>query len=330
MTTTTERLVDRQVEQVLLEAATRAPSVHNSQPWRFEVGPRRITVYADPERQLRVADAPGRALLVSCGAAVMNLRVAAEHLGFHPRVRVLPSPDDPTLVAVLDVDHRHQPGTGVLADLYPAVAARRTNRYPFSGRRVSQSVLAEVIEAVDLEHAVLRVYDDPAEVDRVVGLIRAAELDATLTLPDAAAERADWVGRRREGEGVPVTSLGPRPTSIRAPHRDLAPGPDPDRERVPFETTPTIAVLSTLTDHRADWVRAGMALERALLVLTRAGVSASFMNQPVELPDVRWLLRSPLTGVGQSQMLLRIGYGPPVPPTPRRALDEVVVRSAEG
>jgi hypothetical protein len=98
---------------------------------------------------------------------------------------------------------------------------------------------------------------------------------------------------------------------------------------VPFETAPTIAVLSTIADQRADWVRAGLALERALLVLTRAGVSASFMNQPVELPDLRWLLRSPLTGLGQAQMLLRIGYGPPVPPTPRRPLDEVVLRSAE-
>ncbi|MDQ1601490.1 MAG: hypothetical protein QOD68_2964 [Actinomycetota bacterium] len=329
MTTTTERLVDRQVEQVLLEAATRAPSVHNSQPWRFTVGPCRIAVHADPERQLRVADAPGRALLVSCGAAVMNLRVAAEHLGFHPRVRLLPAPDDPTLVAVLEVDHRH-PGAGGLGVLYPAVATRRTNRYPFSGRLVPQSVLAEVIEAVDLEHAVLRVYDDQAEVDRVVGLIRAAELDATLTVPAAAAERAHWVGRREPGEGVPAASLGPRAASVRAPFRDLAPDPDPDRERVPFEATPTIAVLSTITDQRADWVRAGMALERALLVLTRAGVSASFMNQPVELPDLRWLLRSPLTGLGQAQMLLRIGYGPPVPPTPRRPLDEVVLRSAEG
>ncbi len=329
MTTTTERLVDRQVEQVLLEAATRAPSVHNSQPWRFTVGPCRIAVHADPERQLRVADAPGRALLVSCGAAVMNLRVAAEHLGFHPRLRVLPAPDDPTLVAVLEVDHRHQ-AAGGLGDLYPAVAARRTNRYPFSGRRVSQSVLAEVIEAVHLEHAVLRVYDDQAEVDRVVGLIGAAELDATLTLPAAAAERAHWVDSRWPGEGVPAASLGPRAASVRSPFRDLAPGSDPDRERVPFESTPTIAVLSTISDQRVDWVRAGMALERALLVLTRAGVSASFMNQPVELPDVRWLLRSPLTGVGQAQMVLRIGHGPPVPLTPRRPLTEVVVRSDQG
>jgi nitroreductase len=329
MTTTTERLVDRQVEQVLLEAATRAPSVHNSQPWRFVVGPRRVTVHADPARQLRVVDAPGRSLLVSCGAAVLNLKVAAEHLGFHPRVRILPATDDPTLVATLDFDHRHPRG-GRLADLYPAVAARRTNRYPFADRRVPQSVLAEMIEAVDLEHAVLRVYDDAAEVDRVVGLIRTAELDAALTLPDAASERADWVGSRREGEGRPgrLARTSPR-QHPGSPPRPGA-GRRPERERVPFETTPTIAVLSTMHDQRADWVRAGMALERALLVLTRAGVSASFMNQPVELPDVRWLLRSPLTGVGQAQMLLRIGYGPPVPPTPRRPLDEIVVRSDQG
>jgi hypothetical protein len=54
------------------------------------------------------------------------------------------------------------------------------------------------------------------------------------------------------------------------------------------------------------------------------------MNQPVELPDLRWLLRSPLTGVGLAQMLLRIGYGPPVPPTPRRPVSEVAVRSDQG
>src|SRR4029079_14573830 len=220
--------------------------------------------------------------------------------------------------APLDGDPRPHPRAGPLAALYPAVAARRTNRYPFADRRVPQSVLAEVIEAVDLEHAVLRVYDEAAEIDRVVGLSRTAELDAPLTLPDAAGERAHWVGRQVEGEGVPAGSLGPRPDSTQAPHRDLAPGPDPERERVPFETTPTIAVLSTLHDQQADWVRSGVGLERALLVRTRAGVSASFMNQPVELPDVRWLLRSPMTGVGQAQMVLRIGYRPPAPLTPRR------------
>jgi hypothetical protein len=323
MTTATEHLVDRQVEQVLLEAATRAPSVHNSQPWRFEVAPRRISVFADTGRQLRIADAPGRSLLISCGAALLNLRVAAEHLGFHPRVRILPSPDDPGLVAIVDVDHRHQRGGG-LGHLYPSVAARRTNRFPFWERQVPLSVLAAAIEAVELENAVLRVYDDRQEVARVVDLLRAAERDARLANPGAEAERAGWVGGPGRADGIPLASLGPRPADRRHPHRDLAPGPDPEREVAPFERTPTIAVLSTRTDRPADWVRAGMALERALLVLTAAGVSASFMNQPVELDDLRWLVRSPITGVGTPQMLMRIGYGIPVPPTPRRGLADVI------
>lgn len=76
-------------------------------------------MYADPSRHLPRADAPGRALLMSCGAALFNLRVAAGQMGLHPRVRVLPK-DDPTLVAVLTADHRHErPST--LGFYFPAV-----------------------------------------------------------------------------------------------------------------------------------------------------------------------------------------------------------------
>ena len=81
----------------------------------------------------------------------MNLRVAAEHLGFRPRVRVLPSSTDPTLVAAVQLDDRHSHPGGI-AILYPSVATRRTNRQPFADRRVPLSVLSGAIEAVDLEH----------------------------------------------------------------------------------------------------------------------------------------------------------------------------------
>lgn len=321
MVTRTSVLIDRDVQRDLLEAATRAPSVHNSQPWRFAVGARRIEVYADPRRQLRVADAPGRSLLISCGAALLNLRVAAEHLGFHPRVRVLPSPDDPTLVATVDVDHRHQ-RPGILGDLYQAIPERRTNRFPFWSRPVPASVLSRMVEAVEQENAVLRVYQDVDEVARVVSLMHEAE-QAERDRPGLLEERAAWVGGTREGEGVPSGSLGPLPRDRAHPYRDLAPTHEPQRETASFESAPTIAVLSTLADQPADWVRAGQALERGLLVLTRHGLAASFLNQPLEQMDLRFLVRSPLTGLGHPQMLLRIGYGIDVPPTPRRALDEV-------
>jgi nitroreductase len=327
MTTATERLVDQRTVQLLLEAATRAPSVHNSQPWLFAVGPHRVDLRADPTRRLRAADPSGRSQLISCGAALMNLRVAAEHLGFRPRVRVLPSSTDPTLVAAVQLDYRHS-HPGGLATLYPSVATRRTNRQPFADRRVPLSVLTGAIEAVDLEHGLLRIYDDPAEIARLVDLLHAAALQAWQVQPGAADERRAWVGTQRPGEGIPTGSLGPRPADPRQPHRDLAPGPDPEREQTRFERAPTIAILSTRTDTPADWVRAGMALERALLVLTDAGVSASFMNEPLEQADLRWLVRSPTTGVGHPQMVLRIGHGVPVPPTPRRPLADVMLKAS--
>ena len=75
MTTQTPvAFLDESVTRTLLEAATTAPSVHNSQPWRFAVGARRIEVYADPARHLQISDGSGRSLLISCGAALFSLR----------------------------------------------------------------------------------------------------------------------------------------------------------------------------------------------------------------------------------------------------------------
>src|SRR3954447_19373304 len=103
--TRTRCLIDELVDRSLLQAATAAPSIHNSQPWRFAVGESRIQVYADPDRHLRRSDDAGRSLLISCGAALFNLRVAAEHLALDARVRLVPNRGS-TLVAVVDLDRR--------------------------------------------------------------------------------------------------------------------------------------------------------------------------------------------------------------------------------
>lgn len=321
MATAPSTLIDAGVERLLLEAATAAPSVHNSQPWQFAVSPRRVELYADAARQLRFADASGRSLLISCGAALFNLRVAADHLGFHPRVRLMPSSADPTLVATVDVDHRHG-RPGLLDELYVAIWSRRTNRFPFWQRQIPRSVLSRLSEAVAQENAVLRVYDDPAEVQRLVSLLHDAEREERSASAQLE-ERAAWVGGERGGDGIPAQALGPRPADSRTPFRDLAVQSD-DRQTAPFESTPTVAVLSTVFDAPVDWVRAGQALERSLLVLTNAGLSASFMNQPLEIDQLRWLVRSSETGLGHTHMIMRIGYGIPVPPTPRRPVAEVL------
>lgn len=308
--------------RALVAAAGAAPSLHNSQPWGFGVGGRHIEVYADAARQLRQADAAGRSLLISCGAALFNLRVAAEHLGFHPRVRLLPRDDEPTLVALVEVDHRHG-RAGSLGGYAPYLPLRRTNRRPFRSRPVPTAVTGRLAEAARAEGAVLRIDDDPFEVSRLVDLLHEAAL-AERSDPDLLAERREWVGGARTDDGIPAESLGPRPHHPRTPFRDLGPMSGLAREEARFETTPTVGVLSTEHDRPVDWVRAGQALERLLLEATTAGVSASFLNQPLERADLRWLVRNPVTGVGYPQMVLRMGYGDEVPPTPRRAVDELL------
>lgn len=311
-----EPLLDRATLDTLLRAATRAPSLHNSQPWAFAVEPARIELYADPSRQLKHADPSGRSLLLSCGAALFNLRVAAEHLGFHPRVRVLPDPARPILVARLDVDHRHR-GTSGLGRYYPAIRARRTNRRPFHDRRMPASMVASLSEAVRAEGAVLRVYDDPDEVARIIDLLHHADL-AEHADPARVAERQVWVGGAHRSDGIPLAALGPRPTEVQTAYRDLGHAVGGVRDHARFEAAPTIAIISTTHDRPADWVRSGQALERLLLEATAAGVAASFLHQALEHEDLRFLVRSPLTGVGHSQMILRLGYGEEVPATPRR------------
>ena len=316
-----EPVLDPQDVELMLRAAVRAPSLHNTQPWAFGFGDRHVELYADSSRHLQHADSTGRSLLVSCGAALFNLRVAAAHLGMHPRVRVLPDEADPTLVAVVEINHRHsRPGS--LASYYRAVGLRRTNRLPFRDRRVPPTTIGRLAEAATVEGAVLRVYDDEAEVNRVVDLLHDADREDRADLA-RTTERQAWIGGHHRREGIPVRSLGPRPTGQRAAFRDLGHAVSTVRESAVFERTPTIAMLSTHQDRPVDWVRAGQALERVLLEATASGLSVSFLNQPLEHPDLRWLVRSPLTGVGHTHMLLRIGYGEKVPMTPRRPLEQV-------
>ena len=327
MSTTTRPepgLAGRDEEELLLRAAVAAPSFHNTQPWQFAVASDRVEVYADPSRQLRHADPSGRSLLISVGAAVFNLRVAGEHLGFQPTVRLarevqLPGPA-PVLVATVDLGRRT--GAGELAPLFPAVAARRTNRLPFDELPVALEILANLVDAAESEGAVLSVHDDPEQVGRIVGLLRSAEIEERTDVA-RPGERAAWVGGPGRHEGVPVASLGPLPDDPEAAFRDLGAGIDVPRATAAFERAPMLAVLATFRDGAMDWVEAGQALQRVLLVATAAGVAASFMNQPLEDDELRTLVLNPEAGAGHPQMILRLGYGDPVPATPRRPVSAV-------
>lgn len=305
----------------ILAAASAAPSIHNTQPWRFRVaGPDLLEFHADLDRMLWVADPLGRALHLSCGAALFNLRVAIRSLGYRALAWPLPDPDGaPTLIASVQV----APGGRATLDeqeLFAAIGQRHSSRVPFSNRGIPEAIQISLEQAAGFECTLLRLLT-PKEVAVALKLAAAANRDLTADR-DHQAELAAWVGQTAgAGLGIPVSALGPGPARAEGLVRDF--GVASAAPAAEFELNPVLGVLSTARDERMDWLRAGQGMERVLLTATRHGVATSLMYQPVEQHD--------MTGEPgwwpwpeQPQIIIRFGYGPAAPTTPRQPVTDVL------
>ncbi len=307
----------------LLAAAGQAPSILNTQPWRFRVVRGEFAeLIADYDRRLRVIDPRGRSLHVSCGAALFNLRLAARVSGYRPLVWLLPDPDEqPTVLAAVRTAETATSSSRARA-MYADISVRRTNREPYSGKRVPASVLAELRTAASREGASLIPlgHNSSAELLEYVAIA-----DEELAKDhDYLAEINAWTMGGGHYDGMPSAVLGPRPENDPAPVRDFGiTRPAQPRPTAEFEQWPQLAVLTTLGDGPLDWLHAGQALERVLLTASVFGVSVSFLNQPLDLRDMRGRT-DPQHRRGHAQMILRLGYGPAVPRAPRRPPAELL------
>ncbi|GLW98582.1 nitroreductase family protein [Microtetraspora sp. NBRC 16547] len=312
--------------QYLLVAAEQAPSVLNTQPWRLRtVGDDVAELLCDPSRRLRVSDPRGRSMHVSCGAALFNLRLAVRIGGYRPTVSLLPDTDDPTLLASIRMTES-TPANATERSLYSAIRVRRTNREPFDDRLVPPSVLAGLRIAASREGANLVPLDDEAAGELLEQVAVAS--DELAGDRGYLAELAAWTAGRALFDGVPRHVHGPRPDRDPAPVRDFGIGHRGQSRRVDrFESRPQLAVLTTRGDRPVDWLHAGQALQRVLLMATCRGISASFLNQPLDLRDMR-RRTDPRHARGHAQMIIRFGYGPVVPRAPRRPAGELLLQDS--
>jgi hypothetical protein len=248
--------------------------------------------------------------------------VAAAARGMGSEVRHLVDQRLPDLVAVVEL--RASQGEA-LAGLAPYLAKRRTNREPFTDERLSAQVRVELDLCARVEGAVLQWIDRPS---RRWWLQMATNEAVTADDEDAVrtAERRRWVGGVRGSDGVPSSALGSRAAGGNPVVRDLAATEaDALRPVADFEREPQLAVLATRYDGPIEWLRAGQALEHVLLEATARGLSTSLLNQAIEHEELRGQINDPLGPWQRPQAVIRFGYGPTVPSTPRRTVEDVLI-----
>ncbi|MFI5708314.1 Acg family FMN-binding oxidoreductase [Kribbella sp. NPDC051620] len=312
---------------VLLSAAVSAPSMHNTQPWRFEVNGRVIDVFLDGARALPAEDPTGRAMRIAAGAATFNLRCAAASLGYDSWFGLVPDPTEPELVARMVLEPTDTPDRK-LTELFLQIPRRHTSREPVRAVNVPTDALIALTQAARTENADLT-WLPAVAVHEVLGLLIDTDL-REIGDWHRRAERAHWVGGVRATDGVPSSVLGPRSASYPSPVRDLGTRPtDRTRARATFEAEPALAVLFTTGDSTVDQLAAGLALQRTLLVATREGLKAAFLNQPLEFDDLRRKVQGITGKPGFAHMVIRFGHSTVQDTTPRRPVADFVHTGAE-
>lgn len=296
-----------------LDAAVLAPSTHNTQPWLFRCTPAGIELLADPDRALPVADPDRRELLLSCGAALFNLRTAIHALGTNATTTLLPRRTEPGVLAVVRPISARRPDPR-LVRLALAIPHRHTNRAPFSAAAVPPSAEADLRRAAESEQAWLPRLGSP-QIHDLRELVRESH-QAQIADPAFLAERSHWTGRDRGSrDGVPA---GPATADdVEWMLRDSGSADGVDE--------PLVVVIGSFGDQRADRLRAGQAMQRVLLTATAAGLAASFLPQPVEVAPMRAELRRLVGGGLWPQIVLRFGVATPAPKTARRPLADVML-----
>jgi nitroreductase len=347
---------DRDVVEHIVKAATCAPSLHNSQPWRFVAALRpgsardHIDLFAERERAAWAVDGADRSLHLACGAAIELGRVAARGLGRDADVELLPDPERADLLARLYLGGAYTPDEHDVR-LAESIALRYTERDRFDEREIAEADLDALRASVTLDQTWLKLLERSSDqIELYVLLDRADEIE--LRDPRYLEELRRWVRTEDTApDGIPLEALGEVPVADRASSlrlRDFLPDRSPPRtdtagtdtggpdaggnnaggdeasQPPPVPEHPLVAVVGTIADDPVSWLQAGRAVASLLLEATSRKISASPMTQVLEVEATRVALMHALGVLGHPQMLLRMGYASGHPSTPRRPVDEVL------
>ncbi|MGW5382477.1 Acg family FMN-binding oxidoreductase [Nocardia sp. NPDC003963] len=315
---------DTEAVRTALALAVRAPSVHNTQPWKWRVGDRTVHLYADESRRLTSADPDGRDEILSCGAALHHFRVAARSLGWRSIVHRIPNPADPAHLAAIEFA-RVAPTTDD-EELARAINRRHTDRRGLSSWETPPGHLATLSAACTEEGAGIReISGESSRTALVSAFARAA--DEHRADPAYRAELSRWSGTHAVPEGVPARNAVPVDDDpfIREFAGATGTGPEVRDDLGGGD----LLLIHTPDDDRLARLRAGEAGSAVLLAATVLGLATCPLTEPLEVPDTRMMVRGDvLDGIGYPQLFIRVGWAAAeadeVPVSPRRPLADVI------
>jgi nitroreductase len=315
---------DRETIQTVLSLATRAPSVHNTQPWRWRVGSNSLHLYADRSLRLPNADPDCRDLILSCGIALHHCVVALAALGWQSRIHRLPNPDELEHLAAVEL--YPSPASEVDITLAAAIPRRRTDRRHYSSWSVPANYITLLGARAARTGVMLRQIESLPDLQQIVAqAVRRHAMDL-----DYLTELTTWSGRYASSAGVPAHNAPESDPSAPLPPRLFA-GPvlaqPPGAESV--DDNAVVLALGTKEDSMLARLRAGEATSLVLLSATALGLASCPVTEPLEITETRDAVQIEVFGIsGFPQMLLRIGWAPvnadPLLATPRRPLRDVV------
>lgn len=310
--------------RAVLSMAMRAPSVHNSQPWHWGVGPSSLQLYADSSRHLPNTDPDRRDMIVSCGAALHHCAVALAALGWQARIRRFPDSADPTHLASIEMRPLVAGELDIM--LAAAINRRRTDRRNYGSWPVPGGDIALLGARAARAGVMLRQLDLlPHLTETVAASVRKHAADI-----DYLTELSAWSGRYGSRAGVPAHNTPAPDVHATIPARVFA-GPvllQPS-ETPAAEDNAVLLALGTETDDDLARLRAGEATSLVLLSATAMGLATCPVTEPLEIAETREAVREDVFGTsGYPQMMVRIGWAAvnadPLPATPRRPFADVV------
>lgn len=308
----------------LIRYATLAANSHNTQPWKFTAAERRITIAPDFARRCPAVDPNDHHLFVSLGCATENLVHAATAAGFACTTSI----SEDSIEIALD------PAPPVETELFKAIPRRQSTRAIYDGTAASAQTLAALERAgtgtgvevllltgtTKLNSVVDYVVEgntaqmrDKAFMDELMRWIRFNDADAVAAM-DGLSTRASgnsqwpaWLARRL----LPLV---------------MTEGSENEKYRNQIASSAGVAVFVGARSDRSSWVEVGRACQRFALRASALGLKHAFINQPVEVPQVRKQFASYL-GLGERlpDLILRFGYGPELPKSLRRPVQQVMV-----